>query len=74
MERAENPMHEPLSELEQQLYDQLLRSAGYDPAEMRTRTDEVARNIKKSVSVAVSGELANIQCRSQLTRHLHGQA
>ena len=66
------PMHEPLAELEQHIIDEYVRLAGYDPDDLRSRSDESARRILANASAEATARLAVIECRSQYVRHLHG--
>ena len=68
------PMHEPLAELEQHIIDEYVRLAGYDPDELRHRTDDEARTVMAHACAEATARLAVIECRSRYVRELHGQS
>ena len=65
-------MHEPLADLEQHIVDEYLRLAGYDPDELRARTDDLARKVMANACAEATARLAVIECRSRFVRDLHG--
>jgi hypothetical protein len=68
------PMHEPLADLEQHIVDEYVRLAGYDPDELRRRTDDHARKVMANACAEATARLALIECRSRYVRELHGQS
>ena len=70
--RETQPMEEPLAQLERQLIDDYVRSAGEDPDALRARTDDIARLVLKNAAMFAGTRLAEIECRSHYVRNLHG--
>jgi hypothetical protein len=68
------PIEEPLAELERHLIAAYLAGAGHDLHDLRTRTDEAARNLLAEASRYASARLSEIEARFQYLHTLHGNA
>ena len=66
------PIEEPLAELERHLIAAYLAGAGHDLHDLRTRTDEAARNLLAEASRYASTRLSEIEARFQYLHTLHG--
>jgi len=73
MADQENPLHEPLDELERQLIAAFLAGAGYDLYELLKRPDEDARRLLAEASCYASAKLCEVEARSRYVHHLHGE-
>ena len=67
------PLHEPLAELERELISAYVAGAGYDLAELLTRTDTTAKRVLADASQYASAKLGEIESRSYYLHHLHGE-
>jgi hypothetical protein len=67
------PIEQPLAEFERRIIDDYVRSAGYDPAELRARTDPEARGILTLASAYAAGKLSEVESRMHYLRSLRGQ-
>jgi hypothetical protein len=68
------PIEEPLAELERHLIAAYLAGAGQDLHDLRTRTDDAARNLLAEASRYASARLSEIEARFQYLQTLHGNA
>ena len=68
----ENPIEEPLAELERRIIDEYLRGAGHDPVALRSRGDAMARSLLTDAAISASSRLAEVEARSHYLRELHG--
>ena len=68
------PIEEPLAELERHLIAAYLAGAGEDLHDLRTRTDDAARNLLAEASRSASTKLSEIEARFQYLYTLHGDA
>jgi hypothetical protein len=68
------PIEEPLAELERHLIAAYVAGAGHDLHDLRTRTDEAARNLLAEASRYASTRLSEIEARFQYLQTLHGNA
>jgi hypothetical protein len=66
-------LEQPLAEFERRMIDDFVRTAGYDPAEMRTRTDAAARAVLSMASAYAAGKLTEVESRMHYLRSLRGQ-
>jgi hypothetical protein len=64
---------EPLAELERHIIDEYVRSAGYDPVDLRGRSDAKAREILTLASSFAAGKLTEVEARMHYLRSLRGQ-
>ena len=64
---------EPLAELERHIIDEYVRGAGYDPVDLRNRTDPKAREILALASSFAAGKLTEVEARMHYLRSLRGQ-
>lgn len=67
------PTEEPLAELERHIIDEFVRGAGYDPVDLRNRTDAKAREILTLASSFAAGRLTEVEARMHYLRSLRGQ-
>ena len=67
------PLVEPLAKLEREIIDEYVRGAGYDPAELRARTDAQARGLLAEASAHAAGRLSEVEARLHYLRSLRGQ-
>ncbi|MDH4067096.1 MAG: hypothetical protein OEW19_22070 [Acidobacteriota bacterium] len=67
------PLEEPQAELERQLINEFLHAAGHNPAAVRARTDEEARNLLARASAYAAGRLTEVESRSHYVKSLRGQ-
>ena len=67
------PTEEPLAELERHIIDEFVRGAGYDPADLRNRSDAKAREILTLASSFAAGRLTEVEARMHYLRSLRGQ-
>ena len=68
------PIEEPLAELERHLIAAYLAGTGQDLHDLRTRTDDAARNLLVEASRYASARLSEIEARFQYLQTLHGNA
>ena len=68
------PIEEPLAELERHLIAAYLAAAGEGVQDLRTRTDDAARNLRAEASCYASTKLSEIEARFQYLHTLHGDA
>ena len=67
------PLEQPLAEFERHMIDDFVRNAGYDPVEMRTRTDAAARAVLSMASAYAAGKLTEAESRMHYLRSLRGR-
>ena len=67
------PREQPLAEFERNMIDDFVRGAGYDPADLRTRTDAAARSVLTMASAYAAGKLTEVESRMHYLRSLRGQ-
>ena len=67
------PLEEPLADLERQLIDDYLRSAGHDPQAQRAADDPAARALLADASRHASEKLCEVEARSHYVHTLHGE-
>ena len=68
-----HPLHQPLDELERNLIDEFVRSAGHDPVVLRARNDTAARQILAAAAAHATGRLSEVESRLHYLRSLRGQ-
>ncbi len=68
----EQPLEEPLSELERQFIAAYLATAGTDYQTLLARNDEEARSLLRRAARYASERLSEIEARSDYVHHLHG--
>ena len=68
------PIEEPLAALERDLIAGYVARAGQDLQDLRTRTDQVARNLLAEASRHASTRLTEIEARFRYLHRLHGDA
>jgi hypothetical protein len=67
------PQQYPLAKLEQLMIDDYLLGAGFEPAEVRARDDEAARQLLRAASEYAAGRLTEVESRLHYLRSLRGQ-
>jgi hypothetical protein len=67
------PLEEPLARLELELIDAYVAGAGYDPQELRSRTDDEARRVLAEASVYASARLTEVESRAHYLHSLRGE-
>jgi hypothetical protein len=67
-------IEEPLAELERHLIAAYVAGAGQDLHDLRTRTDDAARNLLAEASRCASTKLSEIEARFHYLHTLHGDA
>lgn len=67
------PLEEPLAELERQLINAYLASAGHEMEALLARDDQEARRLLAEASRYASVKLSEVEARSHYVRSLHGQ-
>jgi hypothetical protein len=67
-------IEEPLAELERHLIAAYLAGSGQDLHNLRTRTDDAARNLLAEASRHASTKLSEIEARFRYLHALHGEA
>ena len=73
---ADTPLpqiEEPLAELERILIDEYIRLAGYDPATLRARHDDVSWTVLCQASTHAAMRLTEVEARLHYLRGLRGQ-
>jgi len=65
------PLEEPQARLELAFIDDFLRRLGYDPHELRGRTDETARALLIQASTYAATKLTEVECRARYIHDLH---
>ena len=68
------PIEEPLAGLERQLIAAYVAGAGQDLHDLRTRTDNAARQLLAEASRYASTKLSEIEARFHYLHTLHGEA
>jgi len=68
------PIEEPLAALERDLIASYVARAGEDLHDLRTRTDNGARNLLAAASRYASTRLTEIEARFHYVHRLHGDA
>jgi hypothetical protein len=72
--KNEQPMHDPLAELERHLITAYVAGAGRDVEDVRARSNEEdARRLLAAASRYASAKLCEIEARSHYLHALHGQ-
>ena len=64
---------EPLAELERRMIDEYVRGAGFDPTDLRHRTDAKAREVLALAAAFAAGKLSEVEARMHYLRSLRGQ-
>jgi hypothetical protein len=65
------PLEEPQARLELAFIDEFLRSLGYDPADVRHRTDATARQLLTQASTYAATKLTEVECRARYVHDIH---
>ena len=66
------PLEEPQARLELAFIEEFLRSLGYDPAEVRHRTDAAARRLLTQASTYAAARLTEVESRARYIHDIHG--
>jgi hypothetical protein len=72
-EKPEQPIHEPLAELERELISAYLAGAGHSVESLTMRTDNEARRLLAEASSYASARLAEVESRLHYVRRLRGE-
>ncbi len=67
------PHDQPLAVLEREIINAFIRGAGYDPAELRTRSDETAKKVLALATEFASARLSEVEARLHYLRSLKGE-
>ena len=65
------PLEEPQAALELAFINEFLRQLGYDPDDLRRRTDTPARELLKQASTYAATRLTEVECRARYVHDLH---
>jgi hypothetical protein len=72
-EPPEEPIEEPLAQLERQLLTAYVEGAGYNLHDLQSRHDETARRVLADASMYASQKLSEVEARMHYLQHLRGQ-
>lgn len=64
-------MTDPFATLERALVDEYLASRGHDPAAVRTRTDEAAKDLLRAAMQHAALRLTEVECRAHYVHEMH---
>jgi hypothetical protein len=70
-EPPDQPMHDPLAQLERALIDEFLRLRGYDPATIGRLAKDQFNELMKEASVYASAKLSEVETRAHYVDELH---
>ncbi|HEY3093789.1 MAG TPA: hypothetical protein VGJ52_11850 [Vicinamibacterales bacterium] len=66
------PLEEPQARLELAFIEEFLRSLGYEPAEVRRRTDPTALRLLTQASTYAATRLTEVESRARYIHDIHG--
>jgi len=66
------PLEEPQARLELAFIEEFLRSLGYDPADVRHRTDATAHQLMAQASTYAAIRLTEVESRARYIHDIHG--
>ena len=66
------PLHDPMAEVERELFHAYLAGAGHDLHTLMERDDDEARQLLKAASQYASSKLSEMEARLHYLRSLHG--
>ncbi|HET7697993.1 MAG TPA: hypothetical protein VFK57_19925 [Vicinamibacterales bacterium] len=69
----QQPLHDPLAEIERQLINAYLAGAGHQLPDLLTRHDDEARRLLADASRYASAKLSEIEARWHYLHDLHGE-
>ena len=72
-DKDQQPLHDPLAELERHLISAYVAGAGHDLDELLRRADEDAKRLLAEASQYASGKLSEVEARSHYLHKLHGE-
>ena len=72
-DKDQQPLHDPLAELERHLISAYVAGAGHDLDELLRRADEDAKRLLAEASRYASGKLSEVEARSHYLHKLHGE-
>jgi hypothetical protein len=67
------PLEEPQASLELAFIDEFLRKLGYNPDDLRRRTDATARELLAHASTYASAKLTEVESRARYVHDIHQQ-
>ncbi len=73
-ERADQPLQDPLAQLERSVIEEFLRSRGHDFTTLSQLPEEQANALLKEASLYASGKLTEVESRAHYIGELHSGA
>jgi hypothetical protein len=70
-ERPEQPLHDPLADLERALIDEFLRARGHSLSSLRELPPEQATTLLKEASLYASSKMTEVESRAHYVDELH---
>jgi len=70
-ERDLTPLEEPQARLELAFIDEFLRKLGYDPDDLRHRSDATAHQLLTQATIYAAARLTEVECRARYVHDLH---